>query len=161
SDDEIEFGKISTSPRTASILKLDDVIRDFQAAIVMDEPDVRVSLAELFQARCASCHSVNEYVMPEEAMPLTCSTCDHVASAAPVAAAFERSAQLRSAGSKPRDYLITVEVPGGRDERDFTLNAKRLLSAVRAINASADMETDSSIRTAELTVRKVDAASLT
>lgn len=154
--DEVEFGKEGAAPRVASVLKLDDMIRDFQAAVVMDEPDARVSIAELFQARCASCKSVNEYVMPETASPLTCGKCAHVASADAVAMAFARSAGAK----KHNDYLITVEVPGGRDERDFNVNAKRLLSAVRAINASADMETDASIKTAELTVRKVDSASL-
>lgn len=168
--DEVELYRDAANRRIASVLKLDDMIRDFQAAVVMDADEnetsdnTRVVLAELFRARCAACKSVNEYIMPEESMPLTCAGCNHIASAESVVAAFERaaakSAKSGATAAKSKDYLITIEVPQGRDIRDFTVNAKRVLSAIRVINATAEMETDATIRTAELTVRAVDDAAL-
>lgn len=160
--DQILFGKTSSkSKRIASILDLDNVIADFQAAIVNNMPtaDDHIHTATLFKARCASCRGVNEYVMPKTAMPLTCASCDHVTSVATLQRAFERQS-AKGVNTATSDYLITVTVPAGASDRDFAINTKRVEAEVKKVVATSEVSADSALRVAEIVVRAADESAI-
>lgn len=152
--DEIELYRNDIRTRTASILNMDNVIADFQAGVVASVPDVSIRVAELFQLRCAQCKSINEYVMPESATDLNCD-CGFVAKASALTNAFAKISTRSTS-----DYILTIEVPPGKGDRDFKVNAKRIANAVRQVVASAEIASFPEVHTAEVVLRNVEASAV-